>query len=337
MINVHAEGEIGYVAIEGVPDIPGDSIAAKLAWLNEQGDDLRRMLTLAPRGNPASSVNLLLPPVDASCDAAFIILQPDQAHASSGSNSICVTTALLEAGIIPVREPETRIRLETAAGIVDVIAECEGGRCRRVHLDMVPSFVHELDLIIPTDEWGKLRADICFGGIYYALVDADQIGLSIRPENAAALAAAGMRLKSLLNNQYQVAHPEISEIRGIAYVMFRGRDEDGAVRTATTMWPGRLDRSPCGTGSSAHLAVLQARGEIAVGQSYISRSVIGSEFTVTLKGLTDVAGHNAILPQIAGRGWLFGSQIIERADDDPFYDGIAVKECVGPWAGLLNN
>ena len=336
LINVHAEGEIGYVAYAGLPDIPGDTLAAKLAYLNDGNDELRRFLTLAPRGNPAASVNLLVPPTCSDADAAFIILQPDQAHASSGSNSICVATAVLEAGLVPMQEPETILRLETAAGMVTARVKCAKGKAQRVHLEMVPSFVHEMGVTVTTVPYGVLDLDICFGGIYYALVDADQLGLSIRPEHAAQLAAAGMDIKTQLNRDYAVTHPEIPEITGVAYVMFRGRDVDGAIRTATTMWPGRLDRSPCGTGSSAQLAVMHARGEVQVGDSFVSRSVIGSEFTVSLRGLTEVAGQVAVQPGIAGRGWLFGRQQIIRDPTDPFYDGIAITDVWGPAAGQLN-
>lgn len=335
MINVHAEGEIGYIAYDGVPDIPGATLADKLAFLNED-DSLRRFLTLGPRGNPAASVNLLLPSTDDQADAAFIILQPDQAHASSGSNSICMATGLLETGLLPMREPETVLRLETASGVVLARAECANGKVTRVHLDMVPAFVEALDVQLATDQWGTISADICYGGIFYALVDAEQIGLQIRPENAAQLAAAGMDLKDMFNQSYQVAHPDIPAINGIGYVMFRAKDDDGAIRTATTMWPGRLDRSPCGTGSSAQLAVMQARGQVKDGDSFITRSTIGSEFTVTHGGMTVVAGRQAVLPRITGRGWVFGSQVISRDDSDPFYDGIAITDVWGPKAGMLN-
>lgn len=181
MINTHAEGEIGYVAIKGVPDIPGQTLADRLAWLNSlEGTGPRRHLMLTPRGNPACSVNLVMPPVDPAADAAFIILQPDAAHASS--NSICVTTALLETGHIPMSEPETVVTLETAAGLVRVTATCKDGKCECVSLDMVPAFVKALDVSLDTAVWGRITADICYGGVFYALVDAGDVGLAITPQ-----------------------------------------------------------------------------------------------------------------------------------------------------------
>ena len=338
MINTHAEGELGYVAIEGVPDIPGASLAERLAWLNsDSGTPLRRHLMLAPRANPACSVNLVMEPVDPRADAAFIILQPNAAHASSGSNSICVTTALLETGRLPMTGPDTVVTLETAAGLVTATASCRDGKCERVSLDMVPSFVEALDVPLDTGEWGRISADICYGGVFYALVDVAQVGLSIIPSDAAALARIGMALKDRFNAAHQVAHPEIPAINGIAYLMFREDGGDGQTRTATVMPPGRLDRSPCGTGSSAHLAALHARGRIAIGQTITTRSVIGSAFEVTLLGVSEVAGRAAVLPRISGRGWRFGETLLESNASDIFADGYAVSDVWGPDAAALDH
>ena len=334
LLDVHAEGEIGKVAIGGVPKIPGETVAAQLHWLNTdpKGQELRRFLCLEPRGAPIGSVNLLLPPKHPDADAAFIILQPDQAHASSGSNSICVTTALLESGIVEMKEPETIVVLDTAAGLVKATATCRDGRCEKVKLTMVPSFVHELDVTIDTPEWGKVTMDISYGGIFYALVDVRQIGLTIEKANAAKLVAAGMILKDLVNSEITVVHPEIPAISGVAYVMFRDVDADGSIRTCTTMWPGRADRSPCGTGNSANLATLYARGKVKVGDEYKSRSIIGSEFDVGLSAVTEVAGRPAVIPTIAGRGFTFGLHQVGLDPFDPFADGFAMTDVWGPEA-----
>ncbi|MBD8652534.1 4-hydroxyproline epimerase [Rhizobium sp. CFBP 13726] len=337
LLDVHAEGEIGRVAIGGVPKIPGDTVAAQLAWLNSdpKGHELRRFLCLEPRGAPIGSVNLLLPAKHPDADAAFVILQPDQAHASSGSNSICATTALLEAGIVEMKEPETVVTLETAAGLVRAIATCRDGRCEKVKLTMVPSFVHQLDVTISTPQWGDVTLDLSYGGIFYALVDVDQIGLKIEKGNAAELVKAGMILKDLVNRQVEVVHPEIPEISGVAYVMFRDTEVDGTVRTCTTMWPGRADRSPCGTGNSANLATLHARGKAKVGDSFISRSIIGTQFEVGLAAETTVAGKPAIISTIAGRGFTFGLHQIALDPFDPLADGFAMTDVWGPSAGEI--
>ena len=337
LLDVHAEGEIGRVAIGGVPKIPGDTVAAQLAWLNSdpKGHELRRFLCLEPRGAPIGSVNLLLPAKHPDADAAFVILQPDQAHASSGSNSICATTALLEAGIVEMKEPETVVTLETAAGLVRAVATCRDGRCEKVKLTMVPSFVHQLDVTISTPQWGDITLDLSYGGIFYALVDVHQIGLKIEKGNAAELVKAGMILKDLVNRTIPVVHPEIPEIKGVAYVMFRDTEAGGTVRTCTTMWPGRVDRSPCGTGSSANLATLHARGLAKVGDVFKSRSIIGSEFEVGLESVTEVAGRPAIIPTISGRGWTFGLHQVALDPFDPMADGFALTDTWGPQAGEI--
>jgi proline racemase len=337
LLDVHCEGEIGRVAIGGVPKIPGETVAAQLHWLNTdpKGDALRRFLCLEPRGAPIGSVNLLLPAKHPDADAAFIILQPDQAHASSGSNSICVTTALLESGIVEMQEPETVVTLETAAGLVKATATCRDGRCEKVKLTMVPSFVHQLDVELETPHWGKITLDLSYGGIFYALVDVRQINSTIEKANAATLVQAGMIIKDLVNRAMTVVHPEIPAISGVAYVMFRDVDDDGAVRTCTTMWPGRADRSPCGTGNSANLATLFARRKVKVGDVLKSRSIIGSEFEVGLQAVTELAGKPAIIPTITGRGFTFGLSQVALDPFDPMADGFALTDVWGPMAGEI--
>ncbi len=335
IIDVHCEGEIGKVVTAGVLDLPGESIAKKLAYINQVDDGLRRLLTLEPRSACAGSVNLLLPVTSADADVAFIILQADKAHAMSGSNAICVATALLETGAVAMREPQTIVKLETAAGIVSAIASCRQGACESVSLEMTPAFVEALDIPLATHEWGEVRLDLCFGGVFYALIDVDQLGMRIEPACAAELANAGVRIKAMIGEHMSVRHPDIPEINDVAYVMFRDRDPDGAVRTCTTMWPGRVDRSPCGTGSSAHLATMHARGLIEPGGEFISRSIIGSEFHVALRGLTEVAGRPAVLPEITGRAWVYGFHQIGIDPTDPFPRGFALSDTWGDMAGEI--
>lgn len=335
LLDVHCEGEIGRVAIGGVPKIPGNTIAEQLNHINTVDDSLRRFLCLEPRASALGSVNLLLPPKRPEADAGFIILQADQAHASSGSNSICVATALLEMGIVEMKEPETVVVLDTAAGLVNATATCRDGRCEKVKLTMVPAFALELDAEIDTPQWGRIRFDISYGGVFYALVDVGQIGTTIEKANARTLVDAGMVLKDMINRAMPVVHPEIPEITGIAYVMFRDTDPDGTVRTATTMWPGRIDRSPCGTGNSANLATLHARGKVKVGETFTSRSIIGSQFEVGLEAETEVAGRKAIIPAITGRGWTFGLHQVALDPFDPLAEGFAMTDTWGPQAGEI--
>ncbi len=335
LLLVHCQGELGHVLVNGAPDIPGATMLDKMNHLNSVDDSLRRFVTFEPRANVAMSVNLLVNPTRPDADAGFIVLQADRAHPMSGSNCICVVTALLESGRVLMQEPETIVRLDTPAGLIVARALCENGRCLSVSLDNVPSFAELLDYEIDTPSWGRIKVDIAFGGVYYALVNVGQIGLAIQASNARALAEAGIGLKRFLAEQVTVEHPTLAGVNEIAYVMFRDKEPDGAVRTCTTLQPGRVDRSPCGTGSSANLATLYARGAVAVGDNLISRSIIGGEFRAEAIGETEIGGRKAVLPRITGRGYVFGRTELRISDDDPFVSGFALSDTWGPQVGLL--
>lgn len=333
LVEAHCEGEIGRVVTAGCPPIPGKTMAEKLAWMNDKGHGLRRFLVGEPRGAAAGSVNLLFPPTRPDADAAFLVLQADQTHAMSGSNAMCLVTALLETGTIPMREPQTRVRLDTAAGLLQAVADCSDGSCTRVSLDMPAAFVEKLDAEIETTDWGRLHYDLAFGGVFYALFDVEQLGLKIEPEQAHLLAAAGVHLRSMLRSTVSVHHPQIPEIKDVAYVTFRSRDADDVVRLCTTLWPGRLDRSPCGTGSSANLATLHARGLVQQGDVLRSRSTIGGEFDIEFLGVSTVAERIATRARISGRSWVFGIHQIGLDPTDPFPEGFFLSDTWGPLVG----
>lgn len=332
---VHCQGESGNVLINGVPEIPGATILDKMNHLNTIDPSLRLFLTREPRAQVVHTTNLLLPPTRPDADAAFIVLQPDRAHPMSGSNCICVVTALLESGRVQMTEPETVVRLDTAAGLIVARARCEKGRCLSVSLDNVPAFVQQLDVAIDTPKWGRIIGDIAFGGVFYAQIDVDHVGLRIVPDHARALAEAGTEIKALLAGQVSVEHPEIPDLNEIAYVMFRDYQPDGSMITCTTLKPGRVDRSPCGTGSSANLAILHARGKAKVGDKRVSRSIIGGTFTAEILGETTVAGRPAVLPRITGQGYVFGRQQLRLDAKDAFAQGFALSDTWGPQVGEL--
>ena len=330
ILQVHCQGEIGKVIMAGAPEIPGATMADKMDYINTVDDSLRRFVTLEPRASVQMSVNLLVPPTRPDADAGFIVLQSDRAHPMSGSNCICVVTALLESGRVPMVEPMTVVRLDTPAGLIVARAQCSQGRCTSVSLDNVPAFVEVLDQPVQTAQWGTIRADIAFGGVYYAVVDVEQLHMTIAPEHARTLAEAGIALVDVINAQVALQHPEVPSINRIAYVMFRHIEADGTVRTCTTLKPGRVDRSPCGTGSSANLAILHARGEVQVGEVRTSRSIIGGEFKAELLGTTTVGGRAAVLPRITGQAWVYGMEQLRMDAADPFAEGFAMSDTWGP-------
>jgi len=320
---------VPFYHVAGAPTIPGATMLDKMNHINQVDGSLRRFVTLEPRACAQMSVNLLIAPTRADADAGFIVLQSNRAHAMSGSNCMCVVTALLETGRVAMREPETIVRLDTPAGLVVARASCKDGRCVSVSLDNVAAFAQELDKTIETERWGYIKADIAFGGIYYAIVDVEQLGIAIDPKNARTLAESGIRLKDELAKQVNVRHPDLPDLNEVTYVMFRSTDPDGVVRTCTTLPPGRVDRSPCGTGSSANLAVLHARGAVKVGDTRRSRSIIGGEFIVEAIGETRIGDRPAILPRITGSAWVYGTEQLRLDDRDPFPDGFALSDTWG--------
>ncbi|MBM09863.1 MAG: proline racemase [Magnetovibrio sp.] len=328
-VDVHCEGEIGRVITNGVLDIPGQTMAAKLNHINTIDDSLRRLLTHEPRGGPAGSVVLLTPPTIPEANAGLIVLQADQAHAMSGSNAMCAVTALLETGMVEMKEPETIVNLDTAAGSVRAVASCRDGRCKTISLDMPPAIVEAIDEELTTEDWGRIRYDICFGGVYYALVDVSQFGISIEPSSARTLAETGVLLRDLIRATRPIQHPDIPEIKGVAYVMFRDNEPDGTMRTCTTMWPGRVDRSPCGTGSAANLAAMYARGIVAPGDVHISRSIIDTEFKLRLLSAKTTKDRVETLAQISGRCWIYGLSQIGLDVCDPFPGGFLLSDTWG--------
>lgn len=331
VVDVHCEGEIGKVITSTTLDVPGATMLDKLVHLNTIDDSLRRMVCFEPRGFAQMTVNLLLPPTRPDADAGFIVLQPDRAHPMSGSNAMCVTTALLETGMLEMKEPETVLRLDTGAGLVTVTAACRDGKVTSVSINTSPSFVQDLDVVIETAEFGRVRVDVAYGGCFYGVIDVSQVGLTIEPKNAQKLMRAGTYLLTELMAKVAVKHPELPQINQFSYVMFRDIKDDGVVRTCTVLKPGRVDRSPCGTGSSANLATMHARGLVKSGDVLTSRSIIGSEFKVEMLGEGSVGNRPAVLPRVTGRAWIYGMSQLGIDPSDPFPRGFALSDTWGPY------
>ena len=333
VVGAHAEGEIGRVITGGVLDVPGKSMLEKLAYLNRERDDLRKFCLFEPRGCAQMTTNLLLPPADERADAGFIPMQADGSHAMSGSNAICVTTVLLETGILPMIEPRTRVVLDTAAGLVTAEARCPGPQAKveTVSLEFVPSFVEHLSHPLEVKGFGCIPVDVAFGGVYYVMPDARDLGLKIEPSSAQDMVVLSHRIKEAALEQISVAHPIIADFTEIEFVMFCDRDPANPARfqNGTVMPPGRMDRSPCGTGSAARLAVLLQKGEVEVGQEVEMRSTIGSKFTGRVLTRTEIGGRSAVVPQITGRAWIYGFHHLGADPDDPFRAGFTVADTWG--------
>lgn len=335
MVEVHAEGEIGRVVTGGILNVPGATMLDKMNYINEVDDSIRRFLCFEPRGFAQMSTNLLMPPTRPDADAAFLILQADKAHAMSGSNSICVVTALLETGMVEMKEPTTVVRLDTPAGLVTATATCKDGKCVSVSLDMPPSFAERLDAEVQVEGIGPVKVDIAYGGIFYALIDPAQFGLAVTPDAARELADIATRVHKAVDAQLEIEHPTIKGLKGISYTMFVDRNAEGELRGATALPPGRFDRSPCGTGNSARVSTMVARGQASVGDSFVARSIINSKFIVDVMAQTEVAGRPAIFPRITGRGWIYGFHQVAVDPTDPYPHGYVVADCWGSGVDML--
>jgi proline racemase len=314
-------------------EVPGLTAREKLHHLNAVDDSLRRILTLEPRGRPQASANLVFPSSDPLADAGFVVLQSDRAHAMSGSNTICVVTALLETGVLPMEEPMTVVTLETAAGLVRTEADCRDGRCERVTFGGVPSFVQDLDVALDVPGVGRVSVDVAYGGCFYVLVGSAALGVRLTRAEARDVVERADLVMAAARRQIVVRHPEIPEIDFLSYVMVIGDDDPagGRLRGATVL-SGRVDRSPCGTGTSARLACMAARGHATVGSTYVATSLIDSEFRVGITGTTTVGDRPAIVPEISGRGWIFGTRTAAVDPTDPYPTGFALSDLWGPGA-----
>ncbi|KAJ3510138.1 hypothetical protein NM208_g15575 [Fusarium decemcellulare] len=321
----HAEGEVGDVVIGGVLDIPAKTMHDKLVRYIEERDDLRQLLLQEPRGRLEMSVNLVVPPCRPDADAGFLIMAPGDWVPMSGSNTVCTTTVLLETGMVPMKEPITQVRLDTAAGLVVATAECQNGKCKSVSFDNVPAFVYALDKEIDVPGLGKVLVDIAYGGQWYVLIQADALGITVETINADRLIDLGNRLKRAVLADCLPTHPENPAICGINNIIITEPLQDGpkgkTVKHTVIVTPGRLDRSPCGTGSSSRLAILHARGLVKVGEPVKFRSIINTEFVGSIRGTTKVGNLDAVLPTIKGRAWITGEKSVHLDPEDPFPTG----------------
>ncbi|KAB2850859.1 MAG: hypothetical protein F9K44_03575 [Hyphomicrobiaceae bacterium] len=333
VVGCHAEGEVGDVIIGGVLPPPGSNMMQKKLAFERDFDHIRHLLIQEPRGSVARHVNLIVPSTRPDCIAGAIIMEPTEYPPMSGSNSICIATVLLEAGMVPMVEPETRFSLDMPGGKVDILAECEGGKCRSVTIHNVASFALKLDAALELKGHGTIAIDIAYGGMIYAICEARALGFAIAPDEARDLALLGERIRAAAREQHPVVHPELPEVRDVSIVQIAGPLErvDGGYEAINTciVSPGRSDRSPTGTGTSARMAALYARGMLKVGEGLTHTSIIGSRFVGRIVGLASVAGGPAILPSITGRAWITGFHHYRLDPTDPWPEGYRVADTWG--------
>src|SRR3954451_11663921 len=331
VVGCHAGGEVGNVVVGGVLPPAGATVFEQMQALRAD-DSLRRLLLREPRGSVATHANLIVPSALPGCDAGYIIMEPTEYPAMSGSNTICVATVLLETGMVEMREPETLLRLEAPAGVVEVRAACRDGKCESVELTNVPCFVAHLEAPLEVEGIGTVSVHVAFGGMWYAIADAHELGFALEPAEARELCDTGELIRLAAREQLPCVHPENEQIAGVSIVQIAEpwQGVDKVSRNAVSIAPGRLDPSATGTGLSARMAVLHAKGKMRVGDAMTHASVLGTTFDGRIVGETRVGGTPAIVPAIRGSAWITGITQVLLDPTDPFPEGYLLGDT---WPG----
>ncbi|SDG40866.1 MULTISPECIES: trans-3-hydroxy-L-proline dehydratase [Thalassobaculum] len=333
IVGCHAEGEVGDVITGGVAPPPGDTLWAQSRFIATD-ETLRNLVLNEPRGGVFRHVNLLVPPKDPRAAMGFIIMEPADTPPMSGSNSLCVATVLLETGIVPMTEPETVITLEAPGGLVQATATCRDGKVERVRMRNLPSFADRLDAVLEVAGVGTLTVDTAFGGDSFVIVSAETLGFALTPDEARDIAVLGTKITAAATEQLGFAHPDLPDWRHISFCQVAAAvrpDGDGLLgRNAVAIRPGKIDRSPCGTGCSARMAVLHAKGQLAVGQRFTGTSLIDSRFDCRIESVEDRGGRAWITPSLEGRAWLTDTRQILLDPSDPWPAGYRLSDT---WPG----
>ena len=339
-VDAHAAGEPGRVIVGGVDAIPGTTMFEAMTWLQANRDDLRLRMLREPRGYPAANCNLVLPSANPAADAGYVIMEQVEYPGMSGTNTICVATVLLETGRLPMTEPVTELTLESPAGLIRVKADCADGKVTGVTFRNVPAFATHLDAPVEVPQLGTVTVDVAYGGMFYAIADAERFGLRLTPDEGAEIVRITEMIKAAAAEQLPVVHPEQSGFAGITIGQLSGPPHDTANsrRNAVTVstgkldwdrpasWTGAIDRSPCGTGTCAKMAILHARGELRVGDAFRHEGILGTVFTGRVAEETTIGEYRAIVPTITGQAWITGFATYVLDPTDPFPDGFTVGD-----------
>jgi proline racemase len=339
-VDAHAAGEPGRVIVGGVLDVPGATMFLKMRHLAEHGDGLRRLMLREPRGYPALCANVILPPTHPDADAGYVIMEQVEYPGMSGTNTICVATVLLETGMLPMTEPVTEITLEAPAGLIRIRAACAGGKVTGVTFRNVPAFATHLDTPIEVPQLGTVAVDVAYGGMFYVIADAEALGFRLVPDEGRDITRVTEMIKAAAREQLPVVHPEQPEFAGITIGQLSGPPHDprNSRRNVVTVstgeldwskpstWTGVIDRSPCGTGTCAKMAVLHAKGQLRVGEDFRHEGILGTVFTGRLEEEARVGDRAAVVPAITGTAWItgFASYVVDPAD--PFPEGFTVGD-----------
>ena len=325
LYNVNCEGEIGDVVFNGDFNLKGKTLLEQSKYLFED-QNLRNFLFNEPRGGVFKHYNLLVPPENKKADIGFIILEPEDNPPMSGSNSICVSTVLLEKNFIQMKEPITKFLLEAPGGIIPIKAYCKNKKVRFVEIKNLPSFVDQLDVKIKTPSFGEITVSTVFGGDSFVICEAKDFNLSIHPKNAKKFVEISKEILNIANINLGFNHPTLPSLNFVSFCQFiepiKINDQNQKEGWNTVcIRPGKLDRSPCGTGTSARLALMKEKNEINLNEKFISRSIIGSRFEAFIFEEFTNGNKKMIIPSIKGSAFITGRQKIYVSENDPFPQG----------------
>jgi proline racemase len=321
-VESHTEGMPTRVVTGGVGVIPGETMAQRREYVIAKLDHLRTLLMYEPRGHGAMSGAILQPPTRPDADVGVVYIEVSGCLPMCGHGTMGVATVLVETGMVDVTEPVTTVRLDTPAGLVVAEVAVRDGVAENVTLTNVPSFAVAIDQVLDVEGHGEIRYDMAFGGNFYAIVDLDAFGLPFDRAAKQPILDAGLALMDAIDSAARPAHPLDPAISGCHHVYFAAPGSDAArSRHAMAIYPGWFDRSPCGTGTSARMAQLHARGELALDTEFVNESFLGTRFVGRLLSETSVGGVPAVVPSITGRAWLTGTAQYFLDPDDPFPAG----------------
>ncbi|TXK40477.1 proline racemase family protein [Nonomuraea sp. C10] len=321
-VDSHTEGMPTRVITGGVEVVPGATMAERRVHFRDHLDHVRKLLMNEPRGHAAMSGAILQPPTRPDADWGVLFIEVSGLLPMCGHGTIGVATVLVETGMVEVTEPVTTVRLEVPAGLVEVDVAVQDGMAMSVTLRNVPSYADRLDAVVEVPGYGEIRYDLAYGGNFYAIADLDAYGLPFDRKAGGEILAAGLATMEAINAAAEPVHPEDDRIRGCHHVYFAAPGSDARhSRHAMAIHPGWFDRSPCGTGTSARMAQLHARGELPIGRDFVNESFIGTRFVGRLLEETSVGGRTAVVPSITGRAWITGTAQYFLDPRDPFPEG----------------
>lgn len=326
-IDSHTAGEATRIIVGGIPNIVGNSMPEKKQWLEDNLDYLRTATMLEPRGHNDMFGSIVTQPTNPEADYGIIFMDGGGYLNMCGHGTIGAMTVAVETGMVEVHEPITHIVQEAPAGIIKGEVSVENGKAKKVSFENVPAFLYKEDQEVELPGYGKIKFDISFGGSFFAIVKVDQIGVEIVPENADTLNRLGMQLRDIINAEIPVQHPEMPYIHTVDLIEWWSEtDTPGAtLKNCVVFGQGQVDRSPCGTGTSAKLATLYAKGKFKMGEKFVYESILGTVFEGEIVGTAKVDTFDAVIPKISGSAYITGFNHFVIDETDPVKHGFILK------------